>query len=236
VSADALDRHIVAVSGMTIEARIAAGTGVRCVVSAGDAVGLERALQHEHARGLAGVISFGIAAGLVADAAPGTWIIADAVVTSDVRLSTDARWSSAIAARLPAARRGDIAGVDTPVALPQHKRALGARSGAIAVDMESHVAAAFAAARGLPFAVFRVVADPVMRAVAPAALHGLRTDGTVNQRAVLTSLARRPGQLPTLLRNALDTKIALGALLRGRRLLGAGLAYPNLGKFLVDVT
>jgi hypothetical protein len=101
--------------------------------------------------------------------------------------------------------------------------------------MESHVVAAFAARHNVPFAVFRVVADPLQQTLAPAALAGMHSDGTVNQRAVLGSLLRRPGQLPLLLRNAIDTRTALRALSRGRRLLGPGLGYPDFGQLLVDV-
>jgi hypothetical protein len=106
---------------------------------------------------------------------------------------------------------------------------LGAATGAFAVDTESHVVAAFAAAHGVPFAVFRVIADPMSSALAPATFRGMRSDGTINQRAVLGSILRTPGQLPMLVRNAIDARTAYRALSRGRRLLGPGLCYPNLG-------
>ena len=101
--------------------------------------------------------------------------------------------------------------------------------------MESHVAAAFAARHHLPFAAFRVIADPLTRALAPATFGAMRPDGTVNPRAVLGSLLRMPGQLPLLARNALDTRTAVRALSRGRRLLGPGLGYPDFRQLLVDV-
>ena len=118
---------------------------------------------------------------------------------------------------------------------PADKHALGAALGALAVDTESHVVAAFATAHGVPFAVFRVIADPASRALAPAAYKGMRRDGTIDRRAVLGSLLREPGQLPLLLRNAADTRRALRALSHGRRLLGPGLGHPDFRQLDVDV-
>ena len=141
----------------------------------------------------------------------------------------------ALTERLPGVVRGTLVGMDTVVATSADKRALGAATGAIGVDTESHVVAAFAAIHGIPFAVFRVIADPVGRAIAPAATRGMRSDGSVNACAVLDSVARAPHQLPVLLRNALDARTALRALSRGLRLLGPGLGYPDFRQLLVDV-
>jgi hopanoid-associated phosphorylase len=226
---------VVAVTGLEIEARIAAGPGVRTVAAGGDAHRLATALEREMARGTTAIISFGIAGGLAAAAVPGTWLVADAVVARSTRWPVDVAWAAALRERLPGALRGDLVGADTIVAGSADKRALGDATGAIAVDTESHMVAAFASNHGVRFAVFRVVADPVVRALAPAATLGMRSDGAVNLRAVLGSLVRTPRQLPTLLRNAIDAKIAFRALSRGRRLLGPGLGYPDLGELLLDV-
>ena len=173
-------------------------------------------------------MSFGLAGGLDEAAVPGTFVIAGAVVTPSGRKLTDAAWSAQLAQKLPGALRGDVAGVDvSSPRLPKSARCV--RSGACAVDMESHVVAAFAAAHGVPFAVLRVIADPVHRALAPAATQGMRPDGTIDRLAVLSSLLRKPGQFPALARNALDARAAHRALSRGRRLLGRGLDYPYLG-------
>ena len=236
MSSAATDRYpVVAVTGLEIEARIAAGPGVRTLAAGGDAHRLAVGLEREMARGATAIISFGIAGGLAAAALPGTWLIADAVVARSMRWPVDVAWAAALIARLPGALRGDLAGVDTVVAASADKRALGEATAAIAVDTESHLVAAFASNHGVPFAVFRVIADPVKQALAPAATQGMRCDGTVNLRSVLGSLARTPRQLPTLLRNAIDAKIAFRALSRGRRLLGPGLGYPYLGELLLDV-
>jgi adenosylhomocysteine nucleosidase len=228
-------RSVVAVTGLDFEARIAAGPGVRTVAGGGNQGSLAAALERELARGTTAIISFGICGGLVAEASAGTWLVADAVITRTARWPVDAAWAAALRRQLPGSVAGSVAGVDAIFASPAEKRALGLITGAFAVDMESHVAAAFAARHNLPYAVFRVVADPLQRALAPAALHGMHADGTVNRRAVLGSLLRMPGQLPLLVRNAIDTRTALRALSRGRRLLGPGLGYPDFRQLLVDV-
>jgi adenosylhomocysteine nucleosidase len=221
-------RSVVAVTGLTFEARIAAGPGVTTIAGGGDAHRLANALEREFARGAAAIISFGIAGGLAAAATPGTWFVADAVVTRASRWAVDAAWADVLANNLPGSVRGDLAGSDAIIHGPADKHMLGAATGALAVDTESHVVAAFAASHGVPFVVFRVIADPVARALAPATSRGMRSDGTINQRAVLGAVVRNPGQLPLLLRNAIDARIAFRALSRGRRLLGPGLSYPDL--------
>jgi adenosylhomocysteine nucleosidase len=237
VSVASIDaRPIVAVTGLAIEARIVAGDGVRTVAAGSDGRRLAAALEREFSRGATAIMSIGIAGGLVAAMKRGRWLVADAVVTRTARWPVDAGWAMALGQRLPGAARGALVGMDAIAASAAEKRALGDATGAIAVDTESHVVAAFAATHGIPFAVFRVVADPVERAIAPAATRAMRSDGSVNPRAVLGSVVRAPHQLPALWRNALDARIAFRALSRGCRLLGPGLGYPNLGQFLLDVS
>jgi adenosylhomocysteine nucleosidase len=229
-------RPVIAVTGLSVEARIAAGPGVRAIASGGSVQALAAALEHALAEGARAVMSFGIAGGLAEELACGTWIIARAIVTPSARWPCDLAWQRRLAARLPGARLEDLAGVDLPVSEAADKRALHRATLAAAVDTESHVAAALAAAHGLPFVAFRVVADSARRMLPPAALVALAPDGRIRLRMVLGSLARSPSQLPLLLRTAIDARIALRALSRGRRLLGLGLGYPDRGEFLVDVS
>jgi hypothetical protein len=92
--------------------------------------------------------------------------------------------------------------------------------------MESHIAAFIAASHRIPFAVSRVVIDAVERDLPPAAVIELRPDGTPDLLAIACSVVREPRQLPGLARTALDARVAVTALRRGRRLLDAGLGCP----------
>src|SRR5262249_8713810 len=140
---------------------------------------------------------------------------------------TDRIWTQSLRERLPGAVHANIVGMDAPVADPLEKRLLHARTGAVAVDMESHIAASIAAAHQVPFVACRVIIDAADKRLPPAALAGLRPDGTANVAAVLGSVVRQPGQLPALLRTALDARIASRALRRARRMLGPGLRFPH---------
>ncbi len=231
----AASRQIVAVTGLAREARIAAGPGIRTLACGGGAAVLGDTLQRELARGALAVISFGIAGGLAENVASGTWLIARAIVTAVARWPCDAAWTRMLSERLPGALTVDLAGADTPIMESAAKRALNSATGAVAVDTESHVAAALAARHGLPFVAFRVVADSARQSLPPLASVAVATDGTIRPAAALRSLARAPGQIPSLLHAAVDARAAFRALLRGRRLLGPGLAYPDLGKLQLDV-
>ena len=229
------DPEVVAASGLAIEARIAAGSGVRAIAGGLDARTLTAALEREVNRGACGIISFGIAGGLVPGMAPGTWLVGRGVVTSGAYRPCDAAWTAMLRERLPGACFADIAASDAPVNDADSKRALHRATSAVAVDTESHIAAAVAAAHGVPFAAFRVIADPAGRALPPAASVALRPGGMLDVAAVMRSLARTPGQLPLLLRTAIDARTAFRALLRGRRRLGARLGYAGVRSLELDV-
>ncbi|NIF45954.1 phosphorylase, partial [Burkholderia sp. Tr-862] len=153
---------VIAVTGMAFEARIARGHGVEAVFAA-RADRLERALAEATARGCAGIVSFGTAGGLAPDLAPGALVIADAIDGPFGRVHTDPTWSARLVAALhdtpvwARVTRGTMAAVSAPVVSEQEKTSLHRAKGALAVDMESHIAAAFAASRGVPFAVCRAV-------------------------------------------------------------------------------
>jgi hopanoid-associated phosphorylase len=225
---------VIVVTGMAFEARIARGDGSDPVevVYAARADLLERALSAALARGAAGIISFGTAGGLAPDLEPGALIVADAVDGPFGRLQTDREWTERIVAALSSAgapgglagrlRRGSMAAVAAPLITADDKRALHNSTGALAVDMESHIAGATAAARGLPFAVCRAVVDPAWRTLPPAATAGLRDDGSTALGPILRELLRQPSQLGALLRLAADARAARAMLVQAREAMGEG--------------
>ncbi|HEY2019900.1 phosphorylase [Paraburkholderia sp.] len=225
---------VIVVAGMAFEARIARGDGSDRVevVYAARADLLERALRAALARGAAGIISFGTAGGLAPDLEPGELIVADAVDGPFGRLQTDRQWTERIAAAIGVGgapggvaarvRRGTIAAVAAPLVTAGDKRALHNSTGALAVDMESHIAGAMAAAHGLPFAVCRAVVDPAWRTLPPAATAGLRDDGSTALGPILRELLRQPSQLGALIRLAADARAARAALVQARRAMGVG--------------
>jgi adenosylhomocysteine nucleosidase len=220
--------EIIAVTGLGFEARIADGEGVK-VVCAGNGERLRGALREALSARCGGIISFGLAGGLDPELECGRWVVADSILAGGIRFETDRRWTGALMQRLANATPGKIAGSDAPLIDPPAKRALQQRSGAAAVDMESHIAAEIAQACGVPFVACRVVIDPADRMLPPAALAAQRSDGSLAIARVAESVLRAPSQVPSLLRLAFDARVARASLARGRRLLGAGLGFPDFG-------
>lgn len=226
---------LVIVTGMAFEARIARGPGVE-VVYAARADRLEHALTQALARGASGVMSFGTAGGLAADLRPGALIVADAIDGPFGRVATDTAWTERIAAALAAAsqrakmeiKQGALAAVTAPVVGREQKEALHRATGALAVDMESHMAAEQARLCGLPFVACRAVVDPAWRTLPPAATAGLRDDGTTALAPILRELARDPAQLPAMIRLAFDARAARTSLVAARAaLLRSGALFPK---------
>jgi len=190
---------LIVACGLKREARIIARAGVVAVIGGGDAARLEAALE-VRVTALSGMIlSCGIAGALDPSLEPG-----DVVIDGD----------AAVAELLPDARRGAVIGQDTIAATAAEKRALHELTGALAVDMESHVAARVARRHGLSFAALRVISDRAMDDLPPAALVGMRPDGGMALGAVLASLVRDPRQLPALMRTGRQAGRAFAGLMR----------------------
>jgi hopanoid-associated phosphorylase len=213
---------MIVVVGMAFEARIAAGLGVR-VICSGDGRNLAPMLLRAMAAGCGGLISFGVAGGLAPHLKPGTCVIASEIIDDEGARATDERWAQRLTRLIPGSVYGAIAGVRQPIAHAADKRRLHGETGALAVDMESHIVAEAAERHRVPFAAIRVVVDPVGRTIPRSALAGSRADGTIDPIAVVRSLARYPRDLVGLIRLSLDTRAARATLMRGRDLLGPGL-------------
>jgi hopanoid-associated phosphorylase len=167
------------------------------------------------AEGAGALLSFGIAGGLAEAFAPGGVVLADAVMPPQgPPIETDTEWRQRLLARLSngEVKVATIAGSDRAVTTSADKRALRERTGAVAVDMESHGVALAAQAAAVPFLALRVIADPVGRAVPGVALHALTADGRPRPAKLLGSLALSPWQIVPLMWVAADSRRALRVL------------------------
>jgi hopanoid-associated phosphorylase len=218
------------ITGLAQESRIAAGPGVSHVVCSGsDPDRLRNQLSDLDPTGLRAVISFGIAGGLDPLLEPGDVVVATAVIAEERAWKVPATVVSAMADRVRASgiavTQGSLVGVDEPILLPTAKAAVHRETDAIAVDMESHIGAAYAADNKLPFAAIRVISDPAVRALPPLAKKALKPDGRVDFGAVLTGIARAPSEISTLIRAGGDAGRAFAGLRRCRRFLDFGLCF-----------
>jgi hopanoid-associated phosphorylase len=223
---------VIIVVGLAFEARIAAGPGVR-VICSGDGRNLAAKLTaaiadaRKRVQGCPGIISFGVAGGLAPQLRPGTCVVGSAVISGERRMPISAEWSHKLLQTIPDAIPGVLLGVPAPIAHPNEKRELYLKTGAIAVDMESHIVAAVGLAHELPVAAIRVITDPAKRALPASAVAAMRPNGTTNIGAMLRSVVRRPKELPALFQTALDARAARATLVRGRHLLGPAFTLPS---------
>jgi adenosylhomocysteine nucleosidase len=215
------ERSVVALVGLAFEARIAAGPDV-LVICRGGSRDTADLVQIAQGAGCRSIISFGVAGGLAPDLAPGDCVVASAIVDHRTLRPTDPLWSRKLIEMIPGARHGPIVGANAVVSNPADKRRLRALTGAVAVDMESHLVARLAASHGLAFTAVRVVIDPADRAVPPAALLAMAPGGSTDISSMVWDVLARPSQLSLLLRLAADAYAARTALVRLRRALGPG--------------
>ena len=212
-------RPILIVTGLVQEARIAAGPGMAVICSSSDPRQLRALLSVFDPSTIRGVISFGVAGGLAPHLRSGACVVGSAVLSGSNRIPTSHEWSRKLLDTIPGSVSGMLLGVSRPVAHPDDKRELYLQTGAIAVDMESHIVAAVGAAHELPVAAIRVITDPAKRALPVSAVAAMRPNGTTDIGAMLRSVLKRPRELPALLLTAFDARAARATLVRGRHLL-----------------
>lgn len=226
---------IVAVTGMTREARLIEHPGVFPVVGGGDAHALEKRIDAAVAKGGRRILSVGICGALCPELKVGDVVIASEIVTPGAVYQTNTSWTRELVGRIPQARVASMAGVNAVSADRANKADLHAATRARTVDMESHIAARTARTHGLPFAALRVVSDGAHRTLPHAARVALHPTGSVDRLAVIRSVMRAPLQIPALMRTAWEAEIAFASLLRCCSVLHAGLARTNLGELVLDV-
>ena len=227
-------RPVLIVTGLIQEARIAAGPGLTVICSSSDPQQLRELLTVFDPSTIRGVISFGVAGGLDPTLKSGDLVVATEVMAGDTRWLAGLTLSDELLASIPLGGRrvirAGLAGVEQVIAAQDGKAALRSETGAAAVDMESHIAAAYAAEAGLPFAALRVISDPAGSALPALAMAAIKPNGDIDLRKVLRGVARNPFTLRALVSTGIDFNRALRSL-RGCRsfLLGSeGLVAADL--------
>jgi hopanoid-associated phosphorylase len=226
-------RPILIVTGLVQEARIAAGPGMAVICSSSDPNQLRALLTTLDPTSIRGVISFGVAGGLDPSLKTGDVVVATEVMAGDTRwlagLSLTETQIASIALGRRRVVRGLLAGVEEVVAASACKAALHSETGAAAVDMESHIAAAYAAEAGIPFAALRVISDPAHRALPVVARKAIKPNGDLDLVQIMGSVVRNPRSLRALVSTGIDFNRALRSLRGCRGFLpgGEGLVAAN---------
>ena len=217
--------RLLIVTGLQREADIAAGAGSFAVCSGGSPGLLRERLSAlgDTVGDIAGILSFGLAGGLAPHLQSGDMIAVTHVTSDEGRHDTHEHWYDSIVSAVSGAmalHHGGLGGSESVIVNASGKQALHGATGALAVDMESHIAAAFAKLHNLPFAAIRAVSDPANRSLPPLATEALRPDGRVDYLKVLSGIARDPLQMSSLIAAGRDSGRAFSALRRVRGLLG----------------
>ena len=215
---------VAAITGMRAEAALLP-PGMDFVCTGGRADQSYHHAKRLLAEGAVGLASFGIAGGIDPALEPGALVIATNVATSEGLIASCEHWRLRLAAALPEAMSGVVAGTTVPVAFPIEKAALFRNWHALSVDLESDGVARACAEVGKPFVVLRAVADPASRIVPRSALIGLSELGRMRPLTVARGLVARPGDLRGLIRLGLETRTALRALSDAARRLGPSLGF-----------
>jgi nucleoside phosphorylase len=219
-------KPVIVATGFTREARTIVDTGVVAITGGGVAANLERALIAATANGATGIISYGLTGGLADGLKIGDWIIADRL-SGAIEIETDAAWRKALEKRLPKARVGGFFADGRMIDTVAEKRALGVRHNALAVDMESHVAAKIAQAHNIPFAIVRIISDEVGHLLPHAITVSMRPDGGLHTAAMIKSLATNPRQIGDVTKTMANFARGFAGLKAGARLLHPRMAFPD---------
>ena len=214
--------HVVVATGFNREVATIRQSGVVVVAGGSNPVGLRARIEQATA-GAAGIMSYGMCGALADGLVIGDWIIGDRL-SGAVDAECDPSWAAALLERLPKARVGGYFADGRMIDTVAEKLALGERHAALAVDMESHVAAAVALERGLPFAILRCVSDGARHLLPHAITVSMRADGGVDAGAMLHSLVARPGQAGDVARTSAGFMRAMQELKRG-----AAMVEPRMG-------
>ena len=219
--------HVVVATGFNREVACLRGlAGVVAVAGGGDPVALRTRIEAA-AAGASGIVSFGMCGALADGLTIGDWVVGDRLCGA-IELACEPAWAAALVATLPGSRLGGCYADGRMIDTVAEKLALGERHGALAVDMESHVAAAVAAERHLPFAIVRCVSDGARHLLPHAITVSMRPDGGVNAKAMLRSLATRPGQAGDVARTTAGFARAMREFeARGAQRVGPRLAFHS---------
>ena len=226
-------KPVLVVTGLTVEATIAASFGTKSVSSGGNPAQLQTLLSKYNSSNIRGVVSFGTAGGLDPSLQPGDVVVMSSVTEGGVTWNANSALTAAIvdkifkqAAGSFAVHQGPGASSSTSILDAAGKTTLWNSTHTEVVDMESEIAAAFAAQNGLPFVAVRAVADPYNQSQPPASLVALMPDGSLNLSAIINSIATSPSQIPDLWNVALQTEAAFSSLTTVREAVDFGEVFP----------
>lgn len=217
---------IILATGFTREVRTVERPGIVAIAGGGVAARLEEKLDAAARAGAAGIVSYGLTGALADGLRVGDWIVGSRI-RGAIEHDCHTPWRDALAARLPESRVGVFFADGRMIDTIAEKRALGIDHDALAVDMESHVAARVARAHGLPFAIARIVSDEVGHLLPHAITVSMQPDGGFDRTRMRASLAAAPDQMRDVVQTMAQFLTGFRGLRAGAKALGERLAFPD---------
>jgi len=210
-------KPLLVVTGTRREAQTIAGPGVITLAGGGSRARLVDELDRL-APQACGILSYGMAGALSPELRLGEWIVGTGVV-GEWQGACDGAFGIALGQRLRTGRslppQGLVHAGDSLIATAAEKAEFHAATGAIAADMESHLAGEAAARHGLRFAVLRCISDEAGASLPPAVAVAMKPGGGLAPAAILWSLLTHPGQIAALIRTTRKFSRAFTVLAAG---------------------
>ena len=172
------------------------------------------------------LISFGVAGALDPSLNAGDIVLPRSVIHKDGTVFKTAsdlhQKSSSHMSEKFSPSNGPIFGSTTLISNSAEKQRLFQSHGTIAVDMESLGVAKAAQENDCPFLAIRAISDTAQQNLPAASLQAIDQDGNIKIARVLKELAKKPSDLPALLKLGGNSSKAFASL---RRVAALGLGF-----------
>ena len=173
------------------------------IYSGAGAENARKAAELAVSKGATKLMSWGCAAALSPDLKMGDLVLADSLMRIDgVEMPVNATWhqhAKTVLGSEVTAYKGALIASNTVISKAQEKQDLYAKTGAIALDMESGAIAEVAQHYALPFLAIRAIADPSSLDLPNAVIKALNENGEVEISKIITSLVFNPKEIPHLI-------------------------------------
>lgn len=178
------------------------------------------------------LISWGCAAALTDSLAPGDCLLPNTIIAEhhSRTLAIDQDWHNKLNAKLSNTTRvntNPLVGSEKLVTSTHEKYELGARTGAVGLDMESAAIADVASKHNIPFVIVRCVADPVSMNLPESVTIAMTPNGGINVLKLLLFTARHPSNIHALVHLGKHFKAAQKTLSKAALILQPDFCLPD---------
>ncbi len=179
-------------------------------------------------KGATGLVSWGVAGGLLSRLSPGTLVLPDTIIATDGSIyHADPTWHESLCRQLKGHVGLDKGPLAESVAVLSsgEKETLNRRTGAVAVDMESASIALVANEARIPFVAIRSITDTAEMDIPPIVLSFTDEFGRVRVSRLILGIFRRPTELLAMVRLSRNFRVARATLTEVARHTGENFTY-----------